>query len=163
MPTPRTTQQPDLCSVSPPVSRRGFVSIRLNPHPAHLSRSSALLAHRHDATPRAVLISASSIDQCRYIYSRPSDQTRSVYVKEGRTPGATRVRTMRDRVTARYLWDIAREIIEARCAAISWRTRIVQQILEIRREESGSARSGTMSTSSPRVGSLRTGFVSFGD
>lgn len=26
---------------------------------------------------------------------------------------------MRDRVTARYLWDIAREIIEARCAAIS--------------------------------------------
>ena len=25
----------------------------------------------------------------------------------------------RDRVTARYLWDIAREIIEARCTAIS--------------------------------------------
>lgn len=27
----------------------------------------------------------------------------------------------RDRVTARYLWDTAREIIEARCAAISRR------------------------------------------
>lgn len=51
----------------------------------------------------------------------------------GRGPRGRARRATRDRVTARYLWDTAREIIEARCAAISRRSRIVQQILEIRR------------------------------
>lgn len=61
----------------------------------------------------------------------------------------------RDRVTARYLWDTNREIIEARCTAISRHLESFNKSWKYGR--SGQYRKRDTS------GSMRTGFVSFGD
>lgn len=61
----------------------------------------------------------------------------------------------RDRVTARYLWDTNREIIEARCTAISRHLESFNKSWKYGR--SGQYRERDTS------GSMRTGFVSFGD
>lgn len=68
----------------------------------------------------------------------------------------------RDRVTARYLWDTAREIIEARCAAISRRPESSNKSWKYGEGMASIARTSPLvrerDREATRAGSLRTGF-----